>query len=399
MDTPSDIRRTTGGSHSAILFSYILGLALDRLEKSWKDEGEQCKHPSFSLLFMDDLLVAFASWPQALRLSAQLQQVLSEMGLGLNLAKTCLMSHESVLARGRELCLPDSSLLQAIPWQTSCMCLKKPILVEAAGKASHFAYESLQQCFRRGHWSSIPTTVHMCNQYVGATWYWYSPLMEPLLRYQQRIRSLQTTFMVLMLGLFIPSEVPTPVAHWLHRLRRRATLVLMNHFPHRQWCFIWAKRRWGYLGHVLRRHDTYVAKQDMLALSHVRQHSPGPFAHLHKWGMEWTCSAWMRTSCRLRHLTGMPGRVASRDYSISSRIYTHLYRMFVLRVGGIFSGFTFRGTWAFIFALRVRPFPLSGWMSQKAYKFSSVLGPCLQCFISGFLGCNWSSEGWCCVYI
>ena len=178
-----------GGSHSAVLFSYVLGLglALEKLERSWRETGELCKHPSFSLLFMDDLLVAFSDWAEAVRLSSQFQRVLADMGLQLNFTKTCLMSHETVLAQGRALHLPSESLLQSTPWKTSCMYLKKPlthfssgasttgsgyadttaVLVEAAGKATHPAYESLKKCFRRGHWSSVQTTMHMCNQYIG----------------------------------------------------------------------------------------------------------------------------------------------------------------------------------------------------------------------------------------
>ena len=41
--------------------------------------------------------------------------------------------------------------------------------------------------------------------------------------------------------------------------------------PSRQWTVIWAKRRWGYLGHTLRRGDATICRRDMLALNYIRQ--------------------------------------------------------------------------------------------------------------------------------
>ena len=74
------------------------------------------------------------------------------------------------------------------------------------------------------------------------------------------------------------------VAHWLHRLRRRLVLVILNHTPQRQWCFIWAKRRWNYVGHVLRRPATCIPRQALLGLGDVKHVQPGPFHHMANWG-------------------------------------------------------------------------------------------------------------------
>ncbi|CAE7026676.1 unnamed protein product [Symbiodinium sp. CCMP2456] len=62
-----------GGSHSAVVFAYVLGLAIQKLERSWRAQKETCMHSSFSLVFVDDLLVTFQNWAQADRLTAQLQ--------------------------------------------------------------------------------------------------------------------------------------------------------------------------------------------------------------------------------------------------------------------------------------------------------------------------------------
>ena len=108
----------------------------------------------------------------------------------------------------------------------------------------------------------------------------------PLAKYIEKIRSLHTTFLVLLLGLILPSGLSAEVAHWLHRLRRRLALVVMNHHVDSQWTAIWVKRRWNYLGHMLPKPDTSVAKRDMLALRDVRQSSPGPFNQLVHWGQK-----------------------------------------------------------------------------------------------------------------
>ena len=293
-----------GGSHSAAIFAYILGLACQQLETTWMSEGETTRHTTFSLLFMDDLLISFGGWSQAVRLTKRLQQTLAELGLQLNPKKTCLMSHPSVLELGQQYPFPDDCLLNHISWVTECVYLRKPLTHFqsgsccagrkqcrclqhshlSAGKATHLAFESLQRCMRKGHWGCASDTVLLCNTYLGSTWFWYSPLIEPLTKYVSKMRTMQTTFLSLMLGLYIPATVSSHAALLLHRLRRRLVLVLLNHMPSRQWTVIWAKRRWGYLGHTLRREAGTDSRQDMLALCSVRQSRPGPFHHLAQWG-------------------------------------------------------------------------------------------------------------------
>ena len=247
-----------GGSHSAAIFAYILGLACQQLETTWMSEGETTRHTTFSLLFMDDLLISFGGWSQALRLTKRLQQTLAELGLQLNPKKTCLMSHPSVLELGQQYPFPDDCLLNHISWVTECVYLRKPlahfqvgaaargdnsadvssILTSSAGKATHLAFESLQRCMRKGHWGCASDTVLLCNTYLGSTWFWYSPLIEPLTKYVSKMRTMQTTFLSLMLGLYIPATVSSHAALLLHRLRRRLVLVLLNHMPSRQWTVI-----------------------------------------------------------------------------------------------------------------------------------------------------------------
>ena len=290
-----------GGSHSAIIFSYVLGLACQKLERAWRDRGEGTRHSSIILLFMDDLLLAFDSWQQAITLTEELQQVLQRLGLRLNLKKTTLMSHQSVLLQGASVSFPTGSVLGQITWSTSCTYLKKTlthyevggkggfadttaVLLDAFGKATHAAFESLKRCIRRGHWSHLHSTIRLCNTYIGGTWYWYSPLLEPLSKYISRVRSQQVTFLTMLFGLFIPTDLDGQAAMFLHRLRRRTVLLVLNHHARSQWVSIWCRRRWMYLGHVLRMDVTALVQQEVLSLNHLKQAHPGPFHHIQQWG-------------------------------------------------------------------------------------------------------------------
>ena len=294
-----------GGSHSAVVFSYVLGRAVQYLEEKWSSDGEECQHSSFFLLFVDDILATFKDWSQASRLVSQLIEFLASLGLALNPSKTKVMSHESVLRAGADFVFPPSCFLRDLSWGTECLYLKKrlthfetgaqatqvgfadstAVMLQSLGRATHVAFESLKQALRRGHWCCPRKTIQLCNQYLGATWFWYSPVMEPLQKYLVQVRSMQVTFLTLMLGLCVPSSFGPPAAASLNRTRRRAVLVLLNWFVACQWVHIWVKRRWGYLGHVLRFPEDNVTRVDLLALSNTKQAAPGPWRHLHAWGM------------------------------------------------------------------------------------------------------------------
>ena len=295
-----------GGSHSAVLFAFLLGIAVQRMEQTWRDAGETSLHHTFSLVFVDDLLFTFTDWAQAVRLTHSLQEHLAVLGLRLNPSKTCVMSHESQLQRGREHQFPPQCFLSSLTWSTQCTYLKKvlthyevrsqavdvgfpdstALLLHAAGKATHAAFEGLKQALRRGHWCAPKQTIQICNIYLGATFFWYTPIMEPLQKYVDKVKSVQVTFLVMMMGLYIPNELGPRAAQCLNRLRRRTVLVLLNWFPSRTWVNIWVRRRWGYLGHLLRFPDQHVTKQAVLGLTHTKQAQPGPWHRLHRWGLQ-----------------------------------------------------------------------------------------------------------------
>lgn len=298
-----------GGSHSAILFSYILGLAISRLDKLWRSRGEPCTHQTFTIAFVDDLLLAFTSWAQADRLTLELQDCLYELGLKLNLTKTQVMTHASQLQLGRGHAFLANSVLPKVQWSESCTYLRKTLrhfevgesanpsgpldttglLISAMGQSCHAAYEALHKTLRKGHWCSPRDTLRLCNQYVGATWYWYSPVLEPLQRHVDAVRCLQVTMLILLLGLYIPSDLPKGPALFLNRVRRRLVLVLLNLFPQYDWVNVWLRRRWNYVGHVLRFPPDHITRAALCSLCTVKQACPGPWQHALTWGLRQYC--------------------------------------------------------------------------------------------------------------
>ena len=267
------------------------------------------------------MLFSFTDWAQICRLLPDLQHTLAQLGLQLNVSKTSIMSHQSVLEEGRARAFAADSLIPQLTWGTKCVYLRKPlshfpvgghalhdhyadtseILLEALGKACHASFQGLRLCIRHGFWSCIPLTMKLCNRYIGGTWFWYSPLIELLRKYSSKIRSLQTTFLVMMLGLYIPEDLNRKPAIYLHRLRRRTCLALLDLLPHLSWECIWLRRRWNYLGHLLRMPEDCIARRDVLQLSDTRQVHPGPWHHLHRWG---------------QHVSGLP-EAAPKDLAMN----------------------------------------------------------------------------------
>ena len=91
-----------GGTHSSVLFSAILGSIMDSLQDEWMATGETNLHGVFLWSYVDDLLLCFRDRPQALRLSARLQEELFKVGLRVNLEKSRFISHSSMLSVPRD---------------------------------------------------------------------------------------------------------------------------------------------------------------------------------------------------------------------------------------------------------------------------------------------------------
>ena len=113
-----------------------------------------------------------------------------------------------------------------------------------------------------------------------------APVLEPLNKYLHKIRVLQVTMFVLMLGLFVPDDLPHAAAIHLNMHRRRTVLLLLSHWHTYEWEYIWCKRKWSYLGHLLRKDPGDITQQSVYALLRARQARPGPWAHILQWGKQ-----------------------------------------------------------------------------------------------------------------
>ena len=148
------------------------------------------------------------------------------------------------------------------------------------------AYEKLQKALRNGSWTNPLGVLHLLNSYVGGVWFWLCPLLEPLQKYIHAIRVLQVTLFVLMLGLYIPDSCNHDAAMHLDRLRRRLAILVLAQAPQRDWCNIWLKRKWLYLGHTLRQHEAHITRKAFMALVSVKAAVPSPWSHIVSWGRE-----------------------------------------------------------------------------------------------------------------
>ena len=278
-------------------------MAISRLDKTWRERGEPCIHQTFAIAFVDDLLLTYANWAQADRLTLELQACLRDLGLQPNLSKISVMTHASQLAAGKDHEFTQDCIIASIQWVESCTYLRKTlqhlevgvsavfaapgdtsaILIEAMGRSCHAAYEGLSKALRKGHWSLPEATFRLCNTYVGGTWYWYSPLIEPLQRHVDSVRCLQVTMLVLMLGLYIPADLPQTPCLFLDRLRRRLVLVLLRLLFKYDWVGTWIRRRWNSLGNLLRFEPAHITRAALSLLCTVRQACPGPWQHLFNW--------------------------------------------------------------------------------------------------------------------
>eukprot|EP00439_Symbiodinium_sp_Y106_P013867 s550_g1.t7 len=93
----------------------------------------------------------------------------------------------------------------------------------------------------------------LVNRYVFAKFSWFVMMMEPLHHVKRRLLHLQTTLYCLCAQLFIPDSNKQSTALTLHRLRRRFVHILLQVRPHFSWTLPAMRRRWHFLGHVLRK--------------------------------------------------------------------------------------------------------------------------------------------------
>ena len=278
-----------GGSHSAGLFARTLDHAVGQLLRAWEAAGHSPAFPPlWLLLFVDDILLCFRGWMQAIRLLPSFLECLSTLGLEVNYAKSCL-----VLSPTLRSSLPPThslELLKQFPWVENTQYLRKPFGYCLAVDALHHeslqliygAWGKLKPVMKRSHWTNPLSTSRLLDQYVGSAFLWLSPALHPYQHFRHKLQVVQTTLLIEALNLYIPA-VSDNIAHQLLRIRRHIVKRWILHMaPSGSWDQQYLSRYWSFLGHICRQ-DSSSDHPAKIMLHHIiGQHShklnrPGPW--------------------------------------------------------------------------------------------------------------------------
>ena len=285
-----------GHSHSAILFAYVVGHILEDLFKEWRERGEDTTTRDWGWLFVDDLLCSFDSWTQARKLVPEIVEAFGRAGLSFSLKKSEVMCTPQTLEEGKALDWDPNEFLYSIPWTSCTKYLRKPlthfqvgdstytVLLPTMKQRVHLATEQLRQVVKGLRWHQPYMALRLVNRYVGATIFWYLPLMFPTTAALQTLLTLQVSVLVIMLRLFIPEHVSHDTAMFLHRLRRRCVLLFVGTSAKYGWHCIWRQRLWK-----------DVASSVHLALKTLDA-SRRP-----RGGVVTTPMSWLRGACKLQY--------------------------------------------------------------------------------------------------
>ena len=294
-----------GGTHSSYLFSHVINDILEGFVGDVRDSSEFQHFGVFGWAYIDDLLLRFKNWEQAFHFFPRLLDRLKGAGLSINLDKTTVMSTASHLTTGRSFLMercPQHPLLMCT-FSEICKYLKKnlsikadlsPALLQHARQAAHQQRVVMESACRKLHWTNAAGACRLYAKYVASTWLWFGPLVQPVEKYLDQVAIMQTSHLVSLLKLGIPEDVWPEDAHVLLSTRRRVVITFLH--AHRHGCTVHnlLKRKWHYLGHVLRMQPhslVSIALQTGLqegvhSVPAVHQARPGPWITYIKWGLQ-----------------------------------------------------------------------------------------------------------------
>ena len=245
---------------------------MQQLFDRWALQRPPSLHHSYGILYIDDILINIPEWASSDAMFSELRTVLDGLGLTVNMDKTHLMASASFLQVGHETLLEDSPLRE-LQWGTSVTYLRKKLshedhphsLVAQAQRCMHVARDEMHPFLKRCSWMAVRHALHMLRQYIAAVWLWFAPLIFPLCKHVDKIDVWQTMYTVQCLHLYLPSYLSQDMAYSLLRVRRRAIRVTVLRDPKWRWVDSWVRRKWTYLGHLLRRGCTNVATSALLS--------------------------------------------------------------------------------------------------------------------------------------
>ena len=277
-----------GGSHSSWVFSCVLARQIHRLFERWHQNMPPSLHPTYGLLYIDDILVCLPDWHKADAMYEQLQDTLKSLGLTINVEKTHLMASHSFLQEGQRT-LPEHSVLRQLKWATNLQYLKKWLahdhsssLIKQAQQCIHSAHDKMSPFLRRLSWQSVKAGLYMLRTYVASTWLWFAPLVFPLVKHTEQMDTWQCMYCIQTFKLYLPASLSQDLAYSLVRVRRRAVRSTVLSDDKWRWVSSWVKRKWCYLGHILRKGEHHVALAAMTACT-LQQHVGAPWSSSFNW--------------------------------------------------------------------------------------------------------------------
>ena len=176
-----------------------------------------------------------------------------------------------MIAKGREFIKGKGCVLARCHWAKAKYLRKDlmhpqdadltAVLWKQAQGSFYKGWTDMQFVVRRLHWSDPEHCLVFINRYLASKWLWLAPLMEPLVGNVRQVDTLQTTYLVSALKLYLPEHLPHDSAMCINRLRRRSAQALALEDPRFRWTSLWVARKWGYLGHLLRKPDGHPGKE------------------------------------------------------------------------------------------------------------------------------------------
>ena len=293
-----------GASHSPGLFSKILGWVLQGVFREWQGHHPTQPHTRDpdGWAYIDDLFLVFHDWGQVQTFLQALIPALRACGLRINPDKSQFVAASDCLHEGRHQLASGgfTELVAGASWGTTGKYLKKTISMYAFGctitdnllgdvqTTIHAKIEARRSLLNLCHWSRPLHAIQLVTRYIASAWFWVAPLIEPFNYAIQKIVSLQNYTLIFALKLGIPMHLSPASAHWVLRLRRRAIIMFLDKYPQYSWVVCFIKRKWGYLGHHLRKPDTEgtpdVRARWVMQNPRYPMRPPAPWHHLYQWG-------------------------------------------------------------------------------------------------------------------
>ena len=122
----------------------------------------------------------------------------------------------------------------------------------------------------------------MLRTYVASSWLWFAPLIFPLVKHTEQIDTWQCLYCIQTFKLYLPASLSQDIAYSLVRVRRRAVRSTVLSDDRWRWVSSWVKRKWCYLGHLLRKGEHSVASTAMTACT-LQQHVGAPWSSSFNW--------------------------------------------------------------------------------------------------------------------